>query len=192
MEGPAPDPDLGRVLGSAMHLLSLVDDLLDLARVEAGHIELAPVDVDLRGLLTEIADRMAPHGKLTTSKFELRSPPAGIRFRTDPVRLSQILQNLIANADRHTTEGHVTLVAEVRGEVLRCEVTDTGVGIAPEWLEQVFEPFARGPGGGRAGLGLALVRHLADALGGNAQLRSELGKGTTVVVSLHALAPSSA
>jgi signal transduction histidine kinase len=135
---------------------------------------------------------MAPHGKLTTSKFELRSPPAGIRFRTDPVRLSQILQNLIANADRHTTEGHVTLVAEVRGEVLRCEVTDTGVGIAPEWLEQVFEPFARGPGGGRAGLGLALVRHLADALGGNAQLRSELGKGTTVVVSLHALAPSSA
>jgi signal transduction histidine kinase len=179
--------DLQRIHTSGRHLLSLVDDLLDLARVEAGRLPVSAATVDVPALVREVADRLASSARAKGTSLELRVAADVGTFRTDPLRLAQVLQNLVSNALRHTVGGAVTVDVSVRGDVLRCEVTDTGTGIPPALLERVFEPFVQGPSGGRAGLGLALVRHLCEALGGAVTLQSEVGLGTTALVSLHAL-----
>lgn len=175
--------DLGAVLGSARHLLNLVDDLLDLARVEAGQLPVCPVEVDLGLLVHAVVERIRPAILEHGSALVLDVDPELPRFRTDPLRLEQILQNLLSNAARHTRGGQVTLRVAVRSDVLRCEVADTGSGITPELLPRVFEPFVQGRAGGRAGIGLALVKHLVEALHGTITLDSEVGVGTTVAVA---------
>jgi signal transduction histidine kinase len=188
LEGQEGDrADLQRIHTSGRHLLSLVDDLLDLARVEAGRLPVSAAAVDVPALVREVADRLASSARAHGTTLELRVAADVGTFRTDPLRLAQVLQNLVSNALRHTVGGAVTVDVSVRGDVLRCEVTDTGTGIHPALLERVFEPFVQGPSGGRAGLGLALVRHLCEALGGAVTLQSEVGRGTTALVSLHAL-----
>ncbi len=190
----AADParkDLAAIHGSARHLLSLVDDLLDLARVEAGRLPVHPVDVDVPALLAEVGGRLAPGVAAAGSALEVRVDPSVGRFRTDPTRLAQVVQNLVSNAVRHTPGGTVRVDVAARGDVLSIDVVDTGTGIPRALLARVFEPFVQGEGGGRAGLGLALVRHLAEALRGTVSLESEEGRGTRAVVNLHACPPAS-
>jgi signal transduction histidine kinase len=190
----ATDParkDLAAIHGSARHLLSLVDDLLDLARVEAGRLPVHPVDVDVPALLAEVGGRLAPGVAAAGSALEVRVDPSVGRFRTDPTRLAQVVQNLVSNAARHTPGGTVRVDVAARGDVLSIDVVDTGTGIPRALLARVFEPFVQGEGGGRAGLGLALVRHLAEALRGTVSLESEEGRGTRAVVNLHACPPAS-
>ena len=168
------------------HLLSLVEDTLDIARIEGGRFKLQPQAMRFADCVHEIAHL-----------FELQAQAKGIRFEThihgglpeavraDEKRLRQILINLIGNAVKFTREGRVVLRARHACEIARFEIEDTGPGIAPEDLARVFEPFQRGSAaGGGSGLGLTIAKMLTELMGGEMTVTSEPGRGTTFVVRL--------
>jgi CheY-like chemotaxis protein/nitrogen-specific signal transduction histidine kinase len=198
---------------SGRHLLELIDDVLELSKIEADRIAVVETHFDLHQFLDEVEGMM----RLRAEKSDLeliceRDPGLPRYIRTDPRKLRQILINLLGNAIRYTEKGHVKLTMEykedsaaasgtgsdsrtylasglqavsprqVRGR-LECKVEDTGIGIAQEDLERIFEPFvqlhqAQGASEG-TGLGLALSRRFAALLGGTIAVTSEVGKGST-------------
>jgi len=171
---------------SAGTLLSLVKDLLDVAKAESGRLHTDPAQVNLpalfgrlRGLARPMAD-----GK----PIEVVVDDAGVpeSILTDEVALTSILRNLLANGIKYTDRGEVRLSARVLGPLLELTVTDTGIGIPAGLHEHVFEEFYQVPGVGRGGTGLGLpyARRLARILGGDLVLRSTPGTGTSVVLDL--------
>ncbi len=173
------------------HLATLVDELLDVTRISSGRIELHPADLDLAALVRgAVEDRRA---SIEERGLELRVdvPAEPVPVTGDPTRLSQVVGNLLQNAAKFTpTGGCVTLAltADAGGAELR--VRDTGVGIAPELLTRIFEPFTQGPqtlarSEGGLGLGLSLVKALAELHGGAVEARSAgPGTGAEVIVRL--------
>lgn len=185
---PDQSEDLGKVLASARHLLQLIDDLLDLSRLESGRLAFAfaeePLDVVVRDALALVAPDAARIG------LTLRADVApGLRIRTDAARLRQVLANLLFNAVKFTERGEVAVSARVAGDAVVVAVADTGIGIAPEVLATLFGRFVQADGTptrrhGGTGLGLALVRELVDRLGGSVTVASQLGAGSTFEVRL--------
>jgi signal transduction histidine kinase/CheY-like chemotaxis protein len=174
---------------SATALLALIDDVLDLSRFDAGKLTLHCVSVDLRELVTEATDLMAATARdkpVTLSCRVTRRLPE--RVEADPVRLRQLLVNLLHNAVKFTERGSVrldvTLLGETPGAVrLRFAVRDTGIGIAKEQLDSVFDAFTQADTSstrrhGGSGLGLAIVRELAALMGGEVGVESRLGEGS--------------
>jgi signal transduction histidine kinase/ActR/RegA family two-component response regulator len=175
---------------SATALLALIDDVLDLARFDAGKLALHATSFDLHGLVNEAVDLMAATARdkpLTLScKVAPRVPE---RLHGDAVRLRQMLVNLLHNAIKFTDRGSVSLEVTMLGDTpgdtrLRFAVRDTGIGIAPEQLDAVFEPFTQGDISitrrhGGSGLGLAIVKQLAELMGGEIGVESRLGAGST-------------
>ncbi|CAN5755372.1 hypothetical protein BH11PSE8_BH11PSE8_07320 [soil metagenome] len=174
---------------SATALLALIDDVLDLSRIEAGKLTLHTTSVDLRALVTEAVDLMATVARDKPVELSCTVPgelPA--RLEADPVRLRQLLVNLLHNAVKFTERGNVRLVVEVLGELpqglrLRFSVRDTGIGIAPDQLESVFDAFMQGDASstrrhGGSGLGLAIVKDLAKITSGEVTVDSALGAGS--------------
>ena len=179
---------------SGQHLLTLINDVLDLARIEAGGMDLHPTAFQLPYFLRQITGIMrtraeAKHLALT---YEALSPvPAGVL--TDETRLRQVLLNLLGNAVKFTDRGHVSLTVEVldttepeAGEpqaTVRFSVEDTGIGLPPDQLEQVFHPFEQVHGADRraegAGLGLAISRQIVQLMGGRLQVQSAVEQGST-------------
>jgi signal transduction histidine kinase len=194
---PEPVPEsarerLTRISTAAEHLLYLLDGLLDFARLESGREEVHPVDVDLREVARELATVIEPLAQQRQITFDLVMPDHPIMLRTDPDKVRQILLNLAGNALKYTERGsvRVTLGAgtDRRGVI---EVTDTGMGIAPEHLERIFEPFWQVDSAPRSrshgtGLGLSVVRRLVQLLGGEVTVESERGRGSTFTVRLPA------
>jgi len=169
---------------SAETLLSMVDDVLDFSRIEARKLELEPVYFSLRQLMHETMKSvgiMAASKKLTLSY--LVAPDVPETVWADPVRLRQILVNLVGNAIKFTHDGEITVQAVHAGDKVRFDVRDTGVGIAPAVRQRIFEPFAQAdsshsrPHGG-AGLGLSIVARLLEAMGGSVHVSSEQGSGS--------------
>jgi len=179
---------------SGLHLLALIDDILDLARIEAGRTELNPVPVGLSGFLRSVAELMRVKADEKRLAFTLDAgeglPEAVL---ADERRLRQVLLNLLGNAIKFTDAGTVGLCAsaEPKGPeqvLLRLDVEDTGVGMRADDLERIFEPFEqvgdvqrRGEG---TGLGLAITRALVLDMGGQVQVRSQPGQGTLFRVEL--------
>ena len=176
---------LSRVHVNGHQLLGLVEDILDVARIEDGNLEVVLGEVDLTAMVTglthDLQGRARPEVALTA---ELPSTPLVVT--SDELRLRQVLTNLMVNALKFTHEGQVVVRVAVddAGALASVEVADTGEGIASEAMERIFEPFqqadnsmARREGG--AGLGLALVRSLGDLLGFELSVTSELGVGST-------------
>ncbi len=177
---------------SGRAMLSLINDILDLSKIEAGKLELHYQPVSISRLLKEIGEVFAPQAEARgldlRIKTDPRLPPALI---FDQTRLRQILFNVVGNALKFTREGSITLTAETKLSeldetrvTLLITVTDTGIGIAPEHQTRVFEPFrqvedgpARGHGG--TGLGLSITKRLTDLLKGQVELESTPGEGTT-------------
>ncbi|HEX4156957.1 MAG TPA: ATP-binding protein [Rhizomicrobium sp.] len=181
------------VRDAGRHLLSLIDDMLDLAKIESGRMELQEREIDPYRLIEEALAFVAP--RAATTGCVLRSEPAANLplLLADERALRQVLLNLLANAIKFTpAEGSITLSADVeRGGVMVFRVRDSGVGIAPEDLERVFEKFGQGrksalTGEKGTGLGLPIVKGLVDAHGGKIALESAVGKGTCVVVTFPA------
>lgn len=176
---------------SGEHLIGLIDGLLDLARIEAGRLRLDPAPVPLHEFLDDVVRMVQPqaHAKGLVFQLETRGRvPAWVH--ADARRLRQILINLTSNAIRFTERGHITLRLDARREVLRFEVIDTGIGIAPQDLERIFLPFERGTGGRRSsepgtGLGLTITHLLTELMGGELHVRSEVGQGSTFTVRLY-------
>jgi signal transduction histidine kinase len=173
-------------------LLSLVNDLLDVAKAESGRFVIEPAEVRLPALLATLRGLVRPmtEGKLVDVVISADDVPAAIL--TDEAALTAILRNLLSNAIKYTDEGEVRItVATVPGRV-EIRVSDTGAGIPEGQLERVFEEFYQVPGVRRdgTGLGLPYARRLASLLDGELTLASEVGTGTTAVLSLPHGAPS--
>lgn len=185
-----------RLQRSAEHLLALLDDVLDLAKIEAGKLDLHFVSVDPSAILEEVGVLMEPRaidkGLELTVVADTELPA---RLRTDPLRLKQILANLVGNAIKYTPRGEVAVHARLRmspvGRTferrLEIEVVDTGVGIPDDELERLFLPFEQGrsrPRSGGVGLGLDISRRLVRLLGGDITAASEVGVGSNFTVVL--------
>ena len=166
--GPRDPASLRAALDQAERTSRLVEDLLDLARVDAGKAPLAPQPVTVEALL---ADAVAGAGMLARPvEYDVRVDPAGLVVRADPGRLHQLVANLLDNASRHSPAGGTVRVAATRhGDRFRLEVHDDGPGVAVADRERVFEPFgtlSATDGGGGTGLGLAIARWVTDLHGG--------------------------
>jgi signal transduction histidine kinase/ActR/RegA family two-component response regulator len=191
--------EAGRVIRSASeHLTNLVDGLLDISRIESGVLKLSREIVPLPALLEQLADMFRPQAQAKGIGFRYDAPanlPAFVR--TDEKRLRQILINLLSNAVKYTAHGEAALTVRYRGLIAEFIVSDTGVGIAPHDLERIFEPFERGVGGSTngqpgTGLGLAITRVLAQVMGGDVSVASEVGKGSAFTLRLMLAAPTEA
>jgi signal transduction histidine kinase/DNA-binding NarL/FixJ family response regulator len=178
---------------SGEHLLTLINDLLDLAKIEAGKMELQVGVYDLPQLLMHVADVASVRASQAGLQFEYL-PAAGIpeRVSGDERALRQILLNLLGNAVKFTESGGVKFRAGCTGHdgrsVLRCEIEDSGVGIAPQDLDRLFEPFERSSDHRRriegTGLGLTITRRLLEAMGARLSVTSEPGAGSVFAFEL--------
>ena len=195
------DEPLGRVLKAGKLLLQLINEVLDLAKIEAGKLELHPEDTDLEALLRDTLGTAEPLAEKNRNRLVLDAPADLGRMVTDPMRLRQIVLNLLSNACRFTEDGTVTLIARrdpaEGGEWLRLAVRDTGIGIKPDQMPKLFQEFSQAgtPGKrryGGTGLGLAISRRLARLMGGEIEVESEPERGSTFTVRLPATAPTAA
>ena len=177
-----------RIASAAAHLLSLVDDTLDLARIEAGTLPIVTMSVELAPLVAEVSELLAPLGR----RYGVRVVPGscdGVAL-ADPRRLRQVLLNLLANAVRHGgPDSTVVTTAGQKEDRVVITVTDSGCGIPADGLDRLFTPYERldrslTSTDDGMGLGLVLSRQLAEAMGGGLRLDSAVGVGTVAVVDL--------
>ncbi|MBJ2152702.1 response regulator [Paracoccus sp. IB05] len=171
------------VESSGKDLLRLINDILDLARIEAGKVEISPEPSDPRDIVQRIARAFTFAASEKGLKFETEIAGDIPGIITDPSRVEQILRNFVGNALKFTDHGAVTLSLTREGEGVRFRVKDTGIGIDPEQHKAVFEAFRQADGSisrrfGGTGLGLAISRDLADLLEGQITLESAPGKGS--------------
>jgi len=176
--------DLQRVHQAGSHLRQLVDELLNLEKIASGQLHLTAHPVDLHELVDVLLHQVRPRA---AAGVALRNEvPAGLEVVSDALRIRQVLANLVANAVTFTPDGHVAVIGERDGDGVRIDVRDTGVGMAPEEVATIFEPFRQGAAGKHqgTGLGLAISNSLAKALGGRLHATSEQGVGTTFTLHL--------
>ncbi len=167
----------------------LVETILEYTRLESEHLELALSEVELADLAREVVEACRPEAQRKLLSLELRLPPPPLRVRTDARLLHLVLLNLVTNAVKYTDQGSVEVFIEALPEAWQLGVRDTGRGIAPEDQERIFEPFQQledvrrksTPG---LGLGLVLVKQLVERLGARVTVLSEVGRGSTFVVTL--------
>ncbi|HJV96173.1 MAG TPA: PAS domain S-box protein [Albitalea sp.] len=181
---------LGLVQTSAKHLLSLINDLLDLAQIESGKVQMQLGPLVCAPLVNEVATMLRPAAEGKGLRLELNLPDDDLVVYTDKRALQQILINLTNNAIKFTDHGSVAIALTRSDRQVTLTVTDTGLGIAPEDLAQLFKAFTQvGAGASRrevegTGLGLYLCRKLAELLGGTIDVQSELGKGSCFTLAL--------
>lgn len=178
---------------SGEHLLGLINDILDLARIEARKVEVEPTVFQLPALIHEVLSVIQFKAEQNNLLFHYEQPTSIPEWvRADTMKLRQILLNLLDNAIKYTRHGGITLRVAHMGNstgALRFEVEDTGMGIPKEKIEEIFEPFTQVKGEGRVsngvGLGLSISRRLVELMGGTLSVRSEIGKGSTFTIELN-------
>jgi len=175
---------LNTIYNSGNHLLTLINDILDLSKIEAGKLEIYPENINFASFIDSITGimRMRAEQKDVCFAYEaVGDLPQGVEI--DEKRLRQVLLNLLGNAIKFTDKGQVTLKVSQQKEIFRFEVEDTGVGMTDEELQKIFKPFEQvGDTQKRAegtGLGLAISRQLVELMGSEIKLKSEVGKGST-------------
>ncbi|MEO8560902.1 MAG: ATP-binding protein [bacterium] len=176
---------------NATRMQRIVDDLLDLSRIESGGWRPNAIPVDVAGVVSDVYTALQPAAAARGLSLSSEVSPDAARVLVDPTAFRQIVTNLVENAVRYTREGGVTLRTRAADGGTWVEVSDTGIGIAPEHLPRIFERFYRVDAGrsreeGGTGLGLAIVRHLVDAHGGRVEATSAVGRGTTISVLIPA------
>jgi signal transduction histidine kinase len=193
---------LGRIRGSARHLIGVIDEVLRFSQLEAGRDSVHVEPVDASVLARECAAMIAPLAAGKGLTFRVDVPYEPLEMRSDPQKLRQILLNLLSNATKYTNGGEITLrvrrpsgIEAPTAQQVVFVVEDTGIGIAEADIERIFEPFwqaspalTRKVGG--TGLGLSVSRNLARLLGGELTVRSREGDGSTFTLSVPAVAPS--
>jgi signal transduction histidine kinase/ActR/RegA family two-component response regulator len=175
----------GKVEAAVTALQQLLDAILDISRLDAGVVSPTPVDFPLAPLLARLAESFAPRAE--RKGLRLRVAPTGLAVHSDPVLLERVLLNLLANAVRYTERGGIVIGCRRRG--VRVEVWDSGVGIAPEHREAVFQEFFQvgNPERDRRkglGLGLAIAARVARLLGSRIDMRSQVGRGSLFAIEL--------
>lgn len=198
--GPINDgqrKQIQRIGTASRHLLQLIEEILTISQVNAGHGEVRWEDVDLSALLREAAALLAPMAEAKGLTLPVHLPEKPIVFSTDPGKFRQIVFNLAANAVKFTKKGEVRLSLQEEDDTLILRVSDTGIGISPADAERLFESYwqVRQPGRRQAtgtGLGLSITRQLAQLLGGDVTMESSPGRGSTFTVRLPRSAPDAA
>ncbi|HEL3010114.1 hybrid sensor histidine kinase/response regulator [Stenotrophomonas maltophilia] len=179
------------ILSSNNDLLALINDILDLSRIEAGHVELADEVVVTDSVLQRLRETFEPMARQKGLALQIEADAlAPSQLVVDSQRLQQILKNLLANAVKFTEHGKVSLHVRAAGQGrIRFEVCDSGIGIAREQLQVIFEAFRQADGStrrryGGTGLGLSISRDLAERMGGSIQVDSEPGRGSCFILEL--------
>lgn len=175
-------------------LLSLINDIIDISRIEAGQLTICPEPVEIRTLVNEtfsgiVTDAVRKEKSGVVFRMEEDPECRDLMMQTDPVRLKQILQNLLSNAIKFTEEGEIVLGYQKKNSQLHLYVRDTGIGIQPEKQKVIFERFVQADPSttrrfGGSGLGLAISKGLADLLGGTLTLKSQPGAGSVFTLIL--------
>ncbi|MBK7824440.1 ATP-binding protein [Nannocystis sp.] len=188
-------PDVQRVQSAAKHLLALINNMLDLSKIEAGKMELYLEDFPLAEVVEEAVMTVLPMLERGATGF-VRNYPAELgAVRLDRMKVRQVLLNLLGNAAKFTAGGQIELAvwreAEAGGEQVVLRVSDTGIGMSPEQIKRIFEEFAQGSAAttrryGGTGLGLAISRSFCQRMGGDIEVASSLGEGSTFTVRLPA------
>lgn len=192
-------PDLKKIHGAGKHLLSLINDILDLSKIEAGKMTLFPEDIDLRAMMADVTATIQPLVEKNQNRFVVDVPDDIGSMRADMTKVRQTLFNLLSNASKFTENGTITL--EVRrettedGEFVRMRVIDTGIGMSPEQLSKLFRAFTQADPSttrkyGGTGLGLVISQKFCQMMGGSISVKSTPGLGTTFTVELPAVMPT--
>jgi signal transduction histidine kinase len=190
--------DLTQVHSSAQHLLTLINDILDLSKIEANKIELARESFDPAAVLRDLMVSVEPLARKNANAITLDCPPSLGPAVGDATRVRQCVLNLVGNACKFTTHGQVRVQAyrtSAEGlEWLRVEVSDTGIGMTPDQMERLFQPFTQvdssaGRKHGGTGLGLAISQRLAQAMGGRILVESQSGRGSKFTLVVRAMLP---
>lgn len=189
--GPDEFGYLNVIERNGKHLLLLINDILDLSRIEAGYEELKLNTFCPNELIQEIVDLIEPQAKQKNLRLSYVANENLPLIRTDYEKSRHILQNIVANAIKFTEKGEVTITSSADAHTLKIEVKDTGIGIEKEFIPKVFDEFRQADGSnarkyGGTGLGMAIAKKYAEFLGGNITVESELGKGSnfTLIIPL--------
>ena len=188
------EKQLGMVHFSAKHLLSLINDLLDLSRIESGRMDIYIEQFRVADLVAEISQSLAPIVARKGLRFEIRLADAGLEMESDRKKTFQILLNLANNAVKFTEKGRVEIAVQANDASVHFSVTDTGIGIKAEQMDHLFQAFRQIDGSARrvfegTGLGLYLCKKLAAMLGGTIGVQSKFGEGSCFHFTLPRLAP---
>jgi len=187
--------DLAKIHTAGRHLLSLINDVLDLSKIEAGKMELFAEVFDAGSMVQEVVTTVAPLLKKNANRFDVHVPDELGTMCTDLTKVRQVLLNLLSNASKFTEHGTITLtvVRDRVGEedVVTFTVADSGIGMAPEHMDRIFEAFSQAEASttsryGGTGLGLAITRRFCHMMGGDLLVESEAGHGSTFTIRLPA------
>jgi len=186
---------LGRGRAAAEHLLALINDILDLAKIEAGKMPLHLEDVSLRDVILEVTQQIEPMVRKKQLEFLIEAAPDCPTIRSDRTKIKQVLLNLLSNAVKFTNKGSVVVEARCATAGVRIDVIDTGIGIRQSDLQAIWEDFrqvdqSRTREFGGTGLGLSITRKLLERLGGSVTVKSNYGEGSTFSVYLPLEAPA--
>ncbi|HEV8268953.1 MAG TPA: ATP-binding protein, partial [Thermoanaerobaculia bacterium] len=182
-------PDVERIRAAGKHLLGLINDLLDLSKIEAGKMELTVDSFEISDLMTDAATTVRPLAEGNGDALVVEAPRTLGEMQADPKRLRQVLLNLLGNAAKFTKDGTITFSCRREGSDVLFEVADTGIGMTREQVEGLFQPFIQADASitrkyGGTGLGLAISRRLCQMMEGDVTVTSEPGKGSTFTVRL--------
>ncbi len=171
------------------HLLSLINDILDISRIESGHEDIEVTEFYVCEVINHVMGLIGPQATEKGLEFPPVSGDCHVRIRTDLNKLSHIMQNLIGNAVKFSETGGISVEVKATDQLVSIRVADTGIGISEEHLPHIFEEFRQADSGvsrrfGGTGLGLAIAKKYAELLGGTITVQSEMGKGTEFVVTL--------
>ena len=188
---PEIKPDLQKIHGAGKHLLGLINDILDLSKIEAGKMTLYLETFAVETLLNEVAATMQPMINKNGNQLTLEIAPEIGSMRADVTKVRQALFNLLSNASKFTDKGSITLRAQRQGANLVFDVIDSGIGMTPEQVGRLFQAFAQADAStskkyGGTGLGLALSRKFCQLMGGDLTVVSEAGKGSTFTATIPA------
>src|SRR6266481_2271379 len=181
--------DLSKIQDAGRHLLTLISDILDLSKVEAGKLELYLEDVPLPALIEEVRAIVGPLAAKNSNRLHIDCPSDIGALHTDRTKLKQCLLNLLSNATKFTSNGAISLELKRRGPAMSFVIRDTGLGMTPEQLSKLFQSFVQADASttkryGGTGLGLAITKRFCQALGGDVSVESEPGKGSTFTIIL--------
>jgi signal transduction histidine kinase len=183
--------DLSKIRTAARHLLNLINEILDLSKIEAGQLELFVEDVKIGNLLDEVSTVIKPLIAERNNHLTVECSVRAEFIRTDVMKLRQILFNLLSNASKFTENGMINVKLELHHHWLTLVISDTGIGMTPQQQKNLFKPFVQADGSttrkyGGTGLGLAISRQFCEMMGGTINVSSEAGKGTTFTMCIPA------
>ncbi|AUX45477.1 ATPase [Sorangium cellulosum] len=185
--------DLKKIHQAGAHLLGLINDVLDMSKIEASRMELHPESFDIQVLLDEVTSTLRPLVAQHRNTLSIHRPDGAITLHADPRRMRQILYNLLSNAAKFTADGavrvRVMLDSGPGGPLLHLQIEDEGIGMTEEQLKRLFQPFAQADSStsrkyGGTGLGLMITKRLVELMGGTIEVRSQSGEGSTFIVRL--------